>query len=54
MVQVVEKPLTEMTSNDLKNVVAQVVKDHLQASTVPNAGPQTPIKTTVQPVAQAQ
>jgi hypothetical protein len=51
VVQEVEKPLTEMTSTDLKNVVAQVVKDHLQTSNVPNAGPQAPMTTTAQPVA---
>lgn len=35
VVQEVEKPLTEMTSTDLKNVVTQVVKDQLQGQTAP-------------------
>lgn len=43
-VQDIEKPLSEMTSTDLKNVMTQVVKDQLQAQTA------APVSSSVQTV----
>ncbi|WEG14172.1 phage holin, LLH family [Pullulanibacillus sp. KACC 23026] len=43
----VEKPLTEMTSTDLKNIVNQAVTDHLQTQTTAVTPAQTVQTTTV-------